>query len=290
MTTFYLKAFAPEVPVLIPSHLQSAITEEKLLAWPHFTKWHTTLKSSIALQSDASHAFHKSPYYLKSVEILSVSMFGPRIGFVKLKANVVNINDENDTLPGIAFLRGSAVAMLMILRPSDSRDERWVIMTEQPRIPAGSLSFLEIPAGMMDEHGEVKGQAVAEIQEETRLVVPKHELINLTELAIAGASSKGGKEETHNVIKENLAMGMYPSPGGSDEFIHILLWEKELDRQEIEDLRGKFTGLRTQQEKIVVRLLNYEELWQIGARDAKTLAAWSLYEALKRDGEIKVEW
>ena len=154
-------------------------------------------------------------------------------------------------------------------------------MTEQPRIPAGSLSFLEIPAGMMDEHGEVKGQAVAEIQEETKLVVPKEELRDLTELAIAGADSKGD-EDTHNVIKENLAMGMYPSPGGSDEFIHILLWEKELDRQEIEDLRGKLTGLRTQQEKIVVRLLNYEELWRIGARDAKTLAAWSLYEALKR--------
>jgi ADP-sugar diphosphatase len=28
--------------------------------------------------------------------------------------------------------------------------------------------------------------------------------------------------------------------------------------------------------------LDYEQLWRVGARDAKTLAAWSLYEALKR--------
>lgn len=53
-------------------------------------------------------------------------------------------------------------------------------------------------------------------------------------------------------------------------------------RLQIENLKGKLTGERTEQEKITVRLLDYERLLEVGGRDAKTLAAWSLYEYLKR--------
>lgn len=201
--------------------------------------------------------------------VQSVDYFGPeKIGFVKISADVRN--SKGEYLPGIAFLRGGSVAMLMILRPSDSKNERWVVMTEQARIPAGSLRFMEIPAGMMDS-GTFAGAAAKEIKEETDLEVKEKELIDLTQLALAEAG-----------VSESLQQAMYPSPGGSDEYIAIFLWEKVLDRQEIEDLRDKLTGLRQRGEKITVKLLNYEDLWKVGARDAKTLAAWSLYEALKR--------
>lgn len=163
--------------------------------------------------------------------------------------------------------------MLMILRPRDSSHERWVIMTEQARIPAGSLCFKEIPAGMLDESGTFVGGAVNEIKEETGLDIPANELIDLTALALTDA---GGKEKLQD--------GVYPSPGGSDEFIPIFLWEKELERSEIDDLRGKLTGLRAEGEKITIKLVKYEELWRYGVRDGKTLAAWALYEGLKREG------
>lgn len=39
----------------------------------------------------------------------------------------------------------------MVLCPPNTRTERWVVMAEQPRISVGSLQFLEIPAGMLDE-------------------------------------------------------------------------------------------------------------------------------------------
>jgi hypothetical protein len=64
---------------------------------------------------------------------------------------------------------------------------------------------------------------------------------------------------------------------------------KELDRQEIEDLKNKLTGQRAQGEMITLRVCDYEELWQHGARDAKTLAAWALYEGLNRQGLIEAE-
>jgi ADP-sugar diphosphatase len=59
-----------------------------------------------------------------------------------------------------------------------------------------------------------------------------------------------------------------------------------IDRQEIEDLKSRLTGTRAQGKNITIGLCNYEELWKEGARDAKTLAAWALYESLKRAGKI----
>jgi ADP-sugar diphosphatase len=80
----------------------------------------------------------------------------------------------------------------------------------------------------------------------------------------------------------SLEPATYPSCGGTDEFIAIFLWEKELDRLDIEEMKEKLSGLKTQGEKINLKILDYEKLWLVGARDAKTLVAWSLYEALKR--------
>jgi ADP-sugar diphosphatase len=258
--TFTLTGFKNDVPVIFDV---GGITEVQLLRFRAFNTWRETLKASLDAQEDTEHPFHKSPYELKSITIQSVDWFAkdsdrPFIGFVKLEAEVKN--DKGHSLPGIAFLRGMSVAMLMILRPSDSKTERWVIMTEQPRIPAGSLRFLEIPAGMMDDHKTFSGAAAREIKE----------------LALTGPKNP-----------EELQYGMYPSPGGLDESIKIFLWEKVMDRQEIESLKGRLSGKRTSFEMITIRILPYEELWEVGARDAKTLAAWSLYEALKRSRRLK---
>lgn len=172
------------------------------------------------------------------------------------------------------------MSMLMILRPSDSKTERMVIMTEQARIPAGSLRFLEIPAGMMDDHKTFQGAAAREIKEETGLTIHEKDLQDLTEKALG---ARPGKQED----VEALQNGMYPSPGGLDESIKIFLWERVMDRQEIESLKGKLEGNRMGSELITIRIIPYETLWEVGARDAKTLAAWSLYEALKRDRRLK---
>ncbi|KAE9381829.1 NUDIX family hydrolase [Stipitochalara longipes BDJ] len=272
---FNLPGFKNPVPVNIKV---DNITETQLLRFRAFNDWQKTLKASLDSQRDPNHPFHGSPYELKSIDIQSVDWFAKDtdrafVGFVKLQADVRN--DKGKSLPGIAFLRGMSVAMLMILQPSDSKTERWVIMTEQPRIPAGSLRFLEIPAGMMDDHKTFYGAAANEIKEETGLTVHEEDLQDLTQLALRGVDNH-----------ESLQYGMYPSPGGSDESIRIFLWEKVMDRQEIVGLTGRLSGKRASSEMITVRILPYEKLWEVGARDAKTLAAWSLYEALKRSRRL----
>lgn len=65
------------------------------------------------------------------------------------------------------------MATLMVIRPIGSNDEeRFVILTEQPRIPAGSLTFLEIPAGMIEDN-TFRFAASKELEEETGLKIDK---------------------------------------------------------------------------------------------------------------------
>lgn len=272
MSTFRFK----NVDVTIPH----GITREKLLEFKPFTNWLDAMQKSIRGQCDPEHPFHgkKERYSLKSIDIKAVEFFEnctpSRIGFILMETVVQNHKDEKP-LPGIVFLRGGSVAILMILRPEENPTERWVIMTEQPRIPAGSLTFFEIPAGMIDDAGTFVGAAATEIQEETNLTIPEHELVNMTQLALKNAIN----------VESHLKKAMYPSPGGCDEYIVLFLWDRIMSRREIDELEGKLTGKRPY-EKIKVKLVKYEDLWREGARDAKTLAAWALYENLKKEGRL----
>jgi ADP-sugar diphosphatase len=58
-----------------------------------------------------------------------------------------------------------------------------------------------------------------------------------------------------------------------------------MSETKINSMKGNLRGLRG--EKITVKLVKYEELWKEGARDAKTSAAWALYEGLIREGKIR---
>lgn len=265
----------PEMDV--PVTLTSDITEDQLLNFPAFKQWTKKLQKSLSLQSsDNSHPFHATPYKLRSVKLQSVDWFGgKRIGFIKLKAEVTN--DNGEYLPGSVFLRGGSVGMMIVLQPDDvpegEEKEKHVILTMQPRIPAGSLNFPELPAGMLDDSGSFAGGAAKEIKEEIGLEIPEAELTNLTELAIA-------EDE------EGLERAVFPSAGGCDEFIPIFLHQRRVKRNSLEDWQGKLTGLRNTGEKITLKLVKLEELWRQGGRDAKALAAWGLYEGLRKEGKI----
>jgi ADP-sugar diphosphatase len=192
--SFNLDNFSPAVPVV----LTKEISKHQLLNFPAFNTWLATLESSLARQAEPDHPFHNDPYTLRSVTIQSVDYFGPtRIGFIKLSAVVRN--GKNETLPGIVFLRGGSVAILMILRPSDSKTERWVIMAEQPRIPVGSLTFMEIPAGMLDNEGTFVGAAAKQIAEETGLEIKTRDLKDLTGLALKMAGALDGLRKYNRV-------------------------------------------------------------------------------------------
>ncbi|KAL8831623.1 MAG: hypothetical protein Q9170_005211 [Blastenia crenularia] len=276
MSTFKLPYSEPEVPV----NLTCDLTQEQLLCFPAFKNWIGTLQHSLATQANQSHTFHSSSYKLRKIDIQSVDFFGgKRLGFVKLQAEVSNGHGEK--LPGSVFLRGGSVGMMLILQPDDvpvnSEDDKQVILTLQPRIPAGSLSLAELPAGMLDDLGTFTGAAAKEIAEETGLEVPASDLVNMTERAIPTGSSEDD---------EQLQRAVYPSPGGCDEFISIFLWQKRVPRSQLKDWQGKLTGLREHGEKITLMLCPLNQVWKHGGRDGKVLAGWALYQGLRQEGKL----
>ena len=276
MSTFNLPNVHPEVPV----HLTPTLEKDQLLSFPAFKVWISTLQHSLSTQQNPTHTFNSAPYKLRKIDVQTVDFFGGgRIGFLKLKAEVSNDNSEK--LPGSVFLRGGSVGMMLILQPDDvpqnSEDEKQVILTLQPRIPAGSLALPELPAGMLDDSGTFSGGAAKEIEEETGLKIPAEDLIDMTDLALPKAT----KDED-----ERLQQGVYPSPGGCDEFIPLFLWQKRIPRSQLKDWQGKLTGLREYGEKITLMLAPLDQVWRIGGRDAKVLAGWALYEGLRREGKI----
>lgn len=235
-----------------------------------------------------SHPFNAKPYALQSITIQTIDRFGGnRLGFIKMKAVVKNADGES--LPGSIFLRGGAVAMLIILTCNEDPTERYCLMCRQPRVPAGSLDFQELPAGMLDDSGTFAGAAAKEIEEECGMQIPESELIDLTKLAAEHqaqqlASSPGDGDAG---AQERLQQALYSSCGGSDEFIAIFLHEKKLPRKEIDEMRGKLTGLRDHGEKITLKVVKLEDLWWEGRADGKSLGAVALYEGLRREGKVK---
>lgn len=132
---------------------------------------------------------------------------------------------------------------------------------------------------MLDDGGTFVGGAAKEIEEETGLQVQQSELLDMT--CLASELTKGSSDNG-----ETLQKAMYPSAGGSDEFMPLFLCQKRMPRKEIEGLQGKLTGLRDHGEKITLKVVPLEDLWKEGLRDGKTLAAWALYQGLKEAGNI----
>ncbi|KAL2107358.1 hypothetical protein VUR80DRAFT_5337 [Thermomyces stellatus] len=279
MQTVTLKE--PKVPLTLPDEL-SRDGGEEVQNFKPFKDWLDTLNRSLSLQTSPKHPFHEDPYALRSITVQSHDRFGSRLGFLKLTASVTNSAGEK--LPGAAFLRGPSVAMLVILVPDDvdtvpdsSMSERYVVLTVQPRVPAGSLALVELPAGMVDG-GTFVGSAAKEIKEELGLEIKEGELVCLSEMARPRSDDEDGREQ--------LPLAMYPSPGGCDEHVTIFMHERKVPRAQLKEWTGKLTGLRDHGEKITLKLVPMKDLWREGSRDGKCLAALALWEGLRREGKL----
>lgn len=179
--------------------------------------------------------------------------------------------------------------MLVLLVPDDvpadqvhETDERFAVLTVQPRVPAGSLGFVELPAGMVDDSGTFVGAAAKEIEEELGLKVALEDLKDMTELAMSApeGSARGAGEPG------DLPQGVYPSAGGCDEFVRFFVHERRIPRDQLKEWTGRLTGLRDEGEKITLKLVRLRHLWREGARDAKVLSALALWEGLRREGKV----
>ena len=132
-------------------------------------------------------------------------MFGEKVGFVNMK---VLTSKDGFNLPSYVFLRGPAVAILLLVNNK-------ILAVEQYRVPAQE-TLLEAPAGMLDESGDFIGTAAMEIEEETSIKLSKDKLIPLG--------------------------SFYPSAGGCDEEIIMFYSKIELSEEEMSTIESKIHG------------------------------------------------
>ncbi|KAK9451699.1 uncharacterized protein V1518DRAFT_409284 [Limtongia smithiae] len=269
------------VKVEIAPHLTSSLSHDAVVKFPPFVSWVSRLQSS--LQSSPVRGGYGSTdppsyYELKKINITSADFFGSKkdkLGFLKLDALVEN--DKGNRLPGIVFLRGQSVSILVLLYPSEQPDtdnledlddsQAQVVLVVQPRVPGATMAMVEIPAGMYDandasssEGGTLKYTAQRELKEECGIEITPKELRPLY-------TTNGG---------------IYMSAGACDEQMQFFVCKKVLSVEEIQMLEGKFGGAEEETgERITVRILPFSELLT-ATQDSKTLCALALYAGAKR--------
>lgn len=199
-------------------------------------------------------------FVVRGVHFQSVDMFGPKVGFIKFKADLVD--DKGKFVPGIVFMRGGSVGILTVLT---CNGQKYSLMTVQPRIATGRFDFTEIPAGMLDGSGNFAGVAAKELDEEAEIKIAQTDLVDL--------SAFGGHTK-----------GFFVSPGGTDETLRLFLFEKEVTADELVKLNGKCTGVQGEGEQITLKIMPLDEIWKIA--DGKTCVAYLLYQKLLQEGEV----
>lgn len=173
----------------------------------------------------------KDNFDLEHVTVTDVDFFGSKVGFVKARASVKDLNGNK--LPGIAFIRGDAVSILFVIKDSLT-NERFIALVGQARVPVGEALIYESPAGMMDEEQHIAGVAIKELEEELGI-----ESLDYTKLKF-------------------LTEG-YTSPGGQDEKLTLYSYEHEMTTEEILALEGKITGEANSREVIKVKVIPFNE-------------------------------
>lgn len=216
-----------------------------VLACPNFIQWSKRIDSELDV---------------RSIDVQSVDYFGSgRVGFIKFKSLVYKKSmPEGRHIPGIVFMRGPSVAILLVLK---CEGQKYTIVTCQPRTPIANSSFKEIPAGVFDGE-QFAGVAAKELREEVGLEIDSSCLVDMT------AKVYGDRYP-----------GIYPSAGGCDEYIKLFLYEKDVSRAELDSYKGKATGLMDEGEYICLKVLPLEDLIT-ETSDAKALCALSLYNHL----------
>ncbi|KAJ2910867.1 hypothetical protein GGI21_000419 [Coemansia aciculifera] len=256
--TVVLKKSQRAVQIECPASISAMCSLTQIQQFPPLVSWLQSLDHQMATATD-SNSISISKLSIQGVDAFKSG----KIGFLKFSTDAYHYDNNNNrkkSIPGIVFLRGSSVAVLVILRTTKSTkvlssshlDSDYMVMVEQPRVAVPSFALQELPAGMTDGDDAVGvSTAVREMLEETGITVTPGDLISLSEHPL------------------------YPSPGACDESVALYACEKHVSADEIESIRGRLGGLSD--EHITVRLVRVCDVWK-QATDLKALAALYLWD------------
>jgi ADP-sugar diphosphatase len=199
----------------------------------HFTRWIDRITCELDV---------------RSVTVRDVVMFGSRAGFILVETEAYG--EDGRRVPGVAMLRGDAVAVLLVAHLPDG--SRLAVLTRQARVPVGSSAFHEIPAGMLDD-GVFASKALEEIAEEV------------------GEDLKVREEDLR------LVGDFHPSPGGVDESVRIYVADIQVDHETAASLASRRTGNVHENESITVVTADLAEARRLVSTDMKSMLALLSY-------------
>lgn len=250
------KSIEEEVKLRLECNGVSIIAE-----YPHLNSKLSAICDSPKFTDWVKGFFDQKEITLQEFHVTDVDFFGPvnpsRLGFVK-GFGIAHDATNGDAIPAIAFIRGGAVAVLIIVNVVET-GAKYVLLCKQLRFPSGGMK-VEACAGMVDHRtATVVGVAFNEVKEETGFVITESDLIQLGQIT--------------------------PSAGGCDEIIHLYAWETSINQEEFEEKQRKVYG-EGQYEKIKLLFYPFDKfddvLDQIG--DVKAECCWRRYlNFLKRN-------
>ncbi len=200
--------------------------------------------------------------FVQSVDIITRNG-KQEILFLKFRAEIVD--SFGRSLPGIVFLRGPSVGIFIVLQ---TKKQDYAVLIESAQPAVGMQSYLQLPAGMMDGEKDALSVAKREMKEETGIDPQGGQMFDLTE-KFYGKSWKG----------------IYPSPGACDEYIRLFLFRKKTTESEIKALQGKKTGLTSENEHLVLKIVKLQDLCKI-TPDVKAHSAYMIYRELLEKGAL----
>jgi 8-oxo-dGTP pyrophosphatase MutT (NUDIX family) len=207
--------------------------------YPHLVDSMDALQSAPKMINWVSK-LDKTQMEVRSITITDIDWFSAKpdpnkLGFVKVSVDATDKTTGKKILSNIVFIRGDAVAILIIVKVKSSRGRitEYVLLCEQMRLPTGGRQR-EICAGMMDSEGNIASVALKEIEEETGFQIK-----NVSELISLGS--------------------MYPSQGGCDEEIHLYAWTTMITEEEFEQKLSKVFGNSLEGEEIKLSFVPMKE-------------------------------
>ncbi|MDQ7815222.1 MAG: NUDIX domain-containing protein [Patescibacteria group bacterium] len=233
---------------MVSSSAERGIDLVEVISSPRFKQWAERLDSGMVV---------------RHVHVKAADTFGGRIAFIHLRLNV--LDPKGGDLVRFLFLRGNSVALLAVFI---CEGREFVALIVQPREAEGDVECKEVVGGMCDKGSDYPTVAARELQEELGIQVRPEELVDMTERMAK--------------IKRS---GLFPSPGACDEAVRFFLFRREVEREELEALQGKATGLAHEGEHLKVRIVPIGDL----PHESSNMMAWTaylLYQHLKVLGRI----
>ena len=240
----------PELLYFIQRQLSKPKKQNPINTWqiqsiPIIPKYPHLVESMDALQSAPKminwvSKLDQTQIEVRSITITDIDWFAAKpdpkkLGFVKVSVDSTDKTTGKKILSNIVFIRGDAVAILIIVKVKSARGRitEYVLLCEQMRLPTGGRRR-EICAGMMDSEGNIASVALKEIEEETGFKIQ-----NASELISLGS--------------------MYPSQGGCDEEIHLYAWTTMITEEEFEEKLGRVFGNSLEGEEIKLSFVPMKE-------------------------------